>query len=57
MDRERQQINVRLEPELTRRIDEKRAEHQRETGRIPSRSDIVRLALEKYLKLDSRKAR
>ena len=54
---ERAQINVRLEPDLASRIDAKRMELQKEMGRIPSRSEVVRLALEKYLKLERVKSR
>lgn len=54
---ERAQINVRLEPDLASRIDAKRMELQKEMGRIPSRSEVVRLALEKYLKSERLKSR
>jgi hypothetical protein len=41
---------VRLDAELVRLLDAKRAALQRELGTIPTRSDLVRLILEQYLK-------
>lgn len=55
MDPERKQINVRLDPEQERRIDEKRADLQKALGRIPSRSEVVRMALDEFLKAAPRK--
>lgn len=49
---ERSQINLRVSEELGRAIDGKRIELSQKLGRIPSRSDVVRLALEKYLQID-----
>lgn len=46
---DRQQVNVRLTQELAAAIDQKRVELQSEMGRIPTRSDVIRLALEFYL--------
>ncbi len=46
---ERQQVNVRLSQELAAAIDQKRVELQSELGKIPTRSDIIRLAVEYYL--------
>lgn len=46
---ERQQINLRLPVELAEAIDRKRIELQAELGRIPSRSEVMRLALDAYL--------
>ena len=54
---DRAQINVRLEPELAKSIDAKRIELQKDLGRIPTRSEVVRLAIEKYLKSDRLKSR
>jgi len=51
---DRMQVNVRLDTELAVRIDEKRTELQKQLGRIPTRSEVVRLALEKYLGKESR---
>jgi ABC-type phosphate transport system auxiliary subunit len=48
--KERQQLNVRLDDEVIRQVDEKRIELQRKMGTIPTRSDILRMALEKFLK-------
>lgn len=55
MGPDRKQVNVRLEPEQERRIDEKRAQLQKELGRIPTRSEVVRMALDAFLKPISRK--
>ena len=46
---DRQQINVRLTEELATRIDHRRVSLQAVLGRIPSRSEVLRLALEAYL--------
>ena len=48
---ERVQINVRIQPELADELDIKRIELKEKIGRIPSRSEVVRLALEEYLGL------
>ena len=45
----RTQLNVRVSEELERAIDEKRIELRSTLGSIPSRSDVLRLALESYL--------
>lgn len=45
----RAQLNVRVSEELERAIDEKRIELRASLGTIPSRSDVLRLALEAYL--------
>lgn len=47
----RSQLNVRVSEELERAIDEKRIELRESLGSIPSRSDVVRLALESCLKI------
>jgi Arc/MetJ-type ribon-helix-helix transcriptional regulator len=46
---ERVQINVRITPELARQLDTKRIELQATLDKIPSRSDVVRMALEEFL--------
>lgn len=46
---ERHQINMRLPAELAQAIDRKRIELQSVLGRIPSRSEVLRLALDAYL--------
>ena len=46
---DRVQINVRISPELARLLDSKRIELQSELDKIPSRSDVVRMALEEYV--------
>jgi Arc/MetJ-type ribon-helix-helix transcriptional regulator len=54
----RTQLNVRVSETLERAIDEKRIELRAIFGTIPSRSDVLRLALEAYLgiKLDASEA-
>jgi hypothetical protein len=54
---DRIQINVRLDNELIGLLDEKRIEFQKELGTIPTRSDVVRIALEKYLRASTKKAK
>jgi Arc/MetJ-type ribon-helix-helix transcriptional regulator len=56
-EKDRMQINVRLDDELISLLDEKRIELQRELGTIPTRSDVVRIALEKYLRASTKKAK
>ena len=46
---DRLQINVRLTQELIEQLDRKRIEMQPQLGKIPSRSDVVRYALERFL--------
>ncbi|MCZ2113622.1 MAG: ribbon-helix-helix domain-containing protein [Anaerolineae bacterium] len=46
---DRMQVNVRLTPELIEAIDRKRIELQPVMGKILTRSDVVRHALENYL--------
>jgi Arc/MetJ-type ribon-helix-helix transcriptional regulator len=48
----RTQLNVRVSEELEKAIDEKRIELRAKLGSIPSRSDVLRLALEAYLGMD-----
>ncbi len=45
----RTQINVRLSQELIEQLDQKRIALQPELGMIPTRSDVMRYALEAYL--------
>lgn len=45
----RTQLNVRVSEGLEKAIDEKRIELRATMGTIPSRSDVLRLALEAYL--------
>jgi hypothetical protein len=49
-DSDRPQVNVRLDDEMIRLVDAKRVALQQELGTIPTRSEVVRIALEKYLK-------
>ena len=46
---ERIQVNVRVDGDLIRLLDEKRTELLLKLGSIPSRSDVVRMALENFL--------
>lgn len=48
----RAQLNVRISEQLERAIDEKRIELRESLGAIPTRSDVLRLALEAYLRID-----
>lgn len=48
----RNQLNVRVSDELEKLIDKKRIQLSTELGSIPSRSDVVRFALESYLGTD-----
>jgi Arc/MetJ-type ribon-helix-helix transcriptional regulator len=45
----RTQLNVRISDQLEKAIDEKRIELRAAIGTIPSRSDVLRMALEAYL--------
>jgi Arc/MetJ-type ribon-helix-helix transcriptional regulator len=47
----RTQLNLRVSEQLERAIDEKRIELRASLGTIPSRSDVLRFALEAYLSL------
>ena len=48
----RAQLNVRVSDLLEQAIDKKRIELSATLGSIPSRSDVVRFALESYLVVD-----
>ena len=50
MAADKAQINVRVDPALLEQIDKKRIQMQQELGKIPSRSDVIRLAIEKFVK-------
>jgi len=49
---ERNQINLRMSETLRRLIDGKRIELSEKMGTIPSRSDVLRFALEMYFGQD-----
>ena len=49
---ERSQLNLRISDQLGKLIDAKRIELSVKIGSIPSRSDILRFALEMYLNQD-----
>lgn len=49
---ERSQLNLRISEELGRLIDAKRIELSKTMGTIPSRSDVLRMALAQFLKVD-----
>ncbi len=46
---DRLQLNVRMEPDLIRKVEQKRILLAGELGYIPTRSEVLRLALEQYL--------
>lgn len=46
---ERFQVNLRLDEEMIDKIDDKRIELRKKTGRFPTRSDVIRAALELHL--------
>ncbi len=49
----RTQLNVRISPQVAKLIDKKRIELSKQMGStIPSRSDVLRLALGAYLNVD-----
>lgn len=56
LNMERLQINFRLDKELAEKIDQRRIEMLQEMGKIPSRSEVLRIALNDYLS-DSAKAK
>lgn len=49
------QVNVRVDEALAKALDEKRVKLQDELGKIPSRSEVIRMALEAYLPKKGRK--
>lgn len=51
---ESKQLAVRVEAIFLVAIDQKRIELSKGMSSIPSRSDIVRIALEQYLKIESK---
>jgi Arc/MetJ-type ribon-helix-helix transcriptional regulator len=44
-----EQINVRLSPDEIARLDKKRIDLQAELGKIPSRGEVVRMALDAFM--------
>ena len=42
-------LNVRMEPDLIRRVEQKRILLTGELGYIPTRSEVLRMALEQFL--------
>lgn len=46
---ESMQINMRMNKELSARIDKKRIELSGELQRIPSRTEVIKMALELFL--------
>ena len=48
----RNQLNVRLSDDEVQRIDQRRIQLQAELGRIPTRSEILRLALDRFLAIE-----
>ena len=53
---ERNQLNLRMSDDLRKAIDAKRIELTGTLGSIPTRSDVLRLALENYLGIDLAKS-
>lgn len=53
---ERNQLNLRMSETLRKLIDAKRIELSESLGTIPSRSDVLRLALEMYFGQDLSKS-
>lgn len=49
---ERSQLNLRISDQLGKLIDAKRIELSKTQSNIPSRSDVLRLALAQYLEVD-----
>ena len=49
---DRMQVNFRLDKDLAERLDKKRIALMSEMGRIPSRSEVFRVALDHYLEND-----
>jgi Arc/MetJ-type ribon-helix-helix transcriptional regulator len=48
----RAQLNVRISDQVGKLVDKKRIELTEKLGAIPTRSDVVRFALEAYLGVD-----
>lgn len=48
-EEDRIQVNVRINEALAVALDAKRVELQKVLGKIPSRSEVIRLAIEEYL--------
>lgn len=46
---ERMQINMRIDKELAARIDKKRIDLAGDLQRIPTRTDVIKMALELFL--------
>lgn len=46
---DRKQVNFRLNKELGDKLDQRRVALMEEMGRIPSRSEVFTIALERYL--------
>jgi len=46
---QQKQVNVRLHDETLSRIDNCRMKLLKEMGQIPTRSDVVRMAIDEYL--------
>jgi len=48
-NRDRQQLNIRPDQKLLNQIDEKRIELRKTPGAIPGCSEVLRMALDKFL--------
>jgi hypothetical protein len=47
------QLNIRVDRRLEVALDERRIAFSKQLGYIPSRSEVVRMAIEQFLNLDS----
>jgi metal-responsive CopG/Arc/MetJ family transcriptional regulator len=47
------QLNIRVDRKLEVALDEKRIDFSKTLGYIPSRSEVVRMAIEQFLNLNS----
>jgi Arc/MetJ-type ribon-helix-helix transcriptional regulator len=52
-----QQLNVRVTDDVVKKLDEQRVQLSSRLARIPSRSEVIRIALERYLDATNRAAR
>jgi hypothetical protein len=48
-EEDRVQVNVRISEDLADQLDAKRVDLQKKLGKIPTRSQVVRMALEEFL--------
>lgn len=53
MAEDKAQINVRVDSSLLEQIDQKRVELRKSLGKIPSRSDVIRMAIEQFVRKET----